>query len=259
MLSLEEAVASCERRWPGVRVDAAGLEVHLKRRQLSPADAARAEEMALAYAAGAGDAQAIAACDRDYVGRVDAALRHLRGPSTLVDDVKQALRETLFTARPGGHPKILDFAGRSDLRSFTNAVAVRCALNLLRGRRDERLGDEGLVESALPSADPRLDFLRAHDGGVVKDALRAAFAAAGDESRRLMRQYYLEGLGVEELGAVYRVAPSTITRRLAKARSQVFDFVRRELARKLRLDAREVDSLLRSMGSQLELSRLSKW
>jgi hypothetical protein len=63
---------------------------------------------------------------------------------------------------------------------------------------------------------------------------------------------------VEAIGLMRRVAPSTISRRLARAREALFDAVRKGLSKKLRLSDAEAVSLVRAVQSQLELSRLSR-
>lgn len=203
----------------------------------------------------------MAIIDAEYLSRLGAALARLRGPSTLLDDVRQALREALFVGgSKGGGPKILDYAGGSELRTWLGAAAVRTALTLLRRRGVDGGGDgdEALIASAVAPGDPQLDRMKQHDVARVKQAFAGALRTLPEADRSHLRQYYVERLGVEEMGLIHQAAPSTISRRLARARSALLQQVRASLAEALALDPAEADSLIRSVESRLELSRLSQ-
>src|SRR5437764_756953 len=76
-------------------------------------------------------------------------------------------------------------------------------------------------------------------------ALKDAVTGLPSQTRLALQQYYFDGLGVEELGALYRVAPSTISRRLAKAREELAERTRDVLSQRLGLSSSEVQSVLR--------------
>jgi RNA polymerase sigma-70 factor (ECF subfamily) len=92
-------------------------------------------------------------------------------------------------------------------------------------------------------------------GASFKQALADALARLPDETRRELRRYYVEGLGLEQIAALEGVAASTVSRRLEKARRTLHDETRRALAASLRIPDGEVDSILRVLDSRLELSR----
>ena len=74
--------------------------------------------------------------------------------------------------------------------------------------------------------------------------------------RNLLRLHYAEGLTAERLGVLHRVHRVTVTRWLSGARQLLLDELRRELAQSLRLNRSEVSSLVRLLGSRLEISLL---
>jgi RNA polymerase sigma-70 factor, ECF subfamily len=259
--ALAALVAGSERELPGIAVDADEL-VEVLARCAPPGEALdaialmRADELYLAVACARGDAQAIALLDRRYFGKIDAAVAHLRGPGGFVDEVKQHLRESLFVAKPGRPPKIGTYRGRGELTRWLRAAAVRTALNLIEAApRDVSASDDQIADFSLPEDDPHLAAMKRQYGASFKQALDEAVAALAPQTRLELRHYYLEGLGVEEIGALYRVAPSTISRRLAKARAGVAEETRKALLRNLKISQSEVESILRLIQSRLELSR----
>jgi RNA polymerase sigma-70 factor (ECF subfamily) len=248
---------------PSVQLDRATFAAHLGRHgllggRLDSLSDARLESIYLACAAGHRDEAAIAAIDAELLAKAAHAVVKLRGPSTLPQDVRQAMREVLFVSEPGARPKILDYAARSDLGTWLHAMAMRAGFALQRRRVTDGEGDdEALISSAVAEGDPQIDQMKAQDVKLVKAAFATALAAQASETRALLRQYYIEGLGVEVLGRVYGVAPSTISRRLAKAHQALLAGLRAELSSRLRVSAQEAESLVRSLRSRLDVSRLS--
>ncbi len=67
--------------------------------------------------------------------------------------------------------------------------------------------------------------------------------------RTLLRYYYLDGVGVEELGRLYRVHASTVSRWLRSTREAILEQTRSQLAAMLVLKESEVESMLGLSGS----------
>src|SRR5687767_927651 len=111
------------------------------------------DELALATACAAGDAEAIAIVEERYFRDLDRALARFRGGPGLVEEVKQRLRHKLFVG-DGDGPKISTYSGRGDLGRWIRVAATREAISLLRKGKKE----VPLEESALANA------LTAHEG-----------------------------------------------------------------------------------------------
>src|SRR5262249_39179513 len=90
--------------------------------------------------------------------------------------------------------------------------------------------------------------------GAFRDAFRAAVKALGDDQRLLLRQNVLDGLSIDRLAVFYRVHRATVARRLESARKALLDGTHRMLAARLQVRAEEVESILRLIASQLEVS-----
>src|SRR6185369_14592858 len=119
----------------------------------------RADELYLACACGAGDPEALRLFEEGPFADVRRALQRLERSGVTVDDALQQLRLKLFF---GEQPRILDFAGRGELRGWLRVTATRAALKM---KQRERIGstldeDELLSERATPEGSVELDVIK---------------------------------------------------------------------------------------------------
>ena len=260
---LERAVASAHAARPGIEVPAEVFVLGLATR-LSGAkgptleralEALHLGDLLLACACERGDRAALAEFERGFVPDLLAAVNHVDRSGSHADDVLQVLRQKLFVGEPGAAPKIREYSGRGELRRWLRAVAVRAAIDALRGVREVPVEDELLDAIVVPGDHPELAHLKRASVAELKLALREALGALSARERSFLQQYYLDGANLETLAALYRITPSTVSRSLAKARATLLGLVRNAVMARLRISGREVDSLLGLVQSQLELSR----
>ena len=83
-------------------------------------------------------------------------------------------------------------------------------------------------------------------------------AKLSDRERTLLQQYYIDGLGVVELGALHGIAQSTVSRTLAKARIVVTSELHRILGRTTKIGGSDLDDLVELARSQLSLAGLGR-
>ena len=211
-----------------------------------------AADLYLACACAHGDARAITALESAYFREIDHALSRLNAGPSLVDDVKQRVRQHLFIGQP---PGIANYSGSGQLRRWMRVIAVRTLHRLRDKTRNEVPAENNLIE-ALPdgAADPELLHLKQH----YREAFRAAFAdsiaALSSEDRVLLRQHFVDGLNIDELAALHHVHRATAARWLAAARENVADKTRKLLLQKIKGQRADFDSILRLVQSQLDLS-----
>jgi RNA polymerase sigma-70 factor (ECF subfamily) len=210
-----------------------------------------AADLYLACAAGAGERAAVLALDRRAAPEIEVALRRMRLAPEVRDDVVQQLRAQLLA--PGG--PLASYAGRGDLGGWIRVVATRLALRHLGVASREVELDE-LARAHLPAGgpDPREAHLRRLYTGALRDAVADALAALEPRARTLLRQHLLDELSIDELAALYRVHRATCARWLTAARDQVRRHTRRRLIERMGGAASELDSVLRYLDSDLELS-----
>jgi RNA polymerase sigma-70 factor (ECF subfamily) len=213
----------------------------------------RADELYLAFACGAGDAEALRAFEDGPLGDVRRALSRLERSGVAIDDALQELRLKLFF---GEAPRILEYAGRGELRGWLRVTATRAALKM---KQRERMGstldeDELLVERSAPSGDVELDVMRSQHAAEFQRAFREALSRLPSRDQLLLRQYFLDGLTLEQLGALHRVNRSTVLRWIRRVQESVLAEVREALTAGLKLSTTECDSLLRILHSQADMT-----
>jgi len=221
---------------------------------LHAADPAHDAELYLASALALRDPAALRIFERDLVPAIAGALHRLRLPVGASDEVIQMLRVDLLLGDP---PRISEYAGTGALVAWLRVTATRRALRLLRTtRRETRLDDALLDEIADPPrrADPTRQYLRARYTAELKQAVADAFAKLELRQRNLLRQHILDRLTIDDLAELYRVHRVTCSRWIAEARSELGRATRKQLSRALSLDLGELDTLLRFLDSDIELS-----
>lgn len=167
------------------------------------------------------------------------------------DDFRQRLYEQLFT---GNAPKIAEYTGRGELRTWLRVALTRMLVNsIARESRELPAGEE--IFLALPdAADPETVTIRkAH-----AETLRAAFVEAVDRigyrDRNMLRYAFVQGLGIEAIAKLYSVHRATASRWFGEARDKLANELRSVLRERLRVSNADLDSILRSMLSQLDVS-----
>jgi RNA polymerase sigma-70 factor (ECF subfamily) len=255
-------VAEGRAAWPDLSVEPKAL-VAFVARQLGdgqdPAevlDGLRPGDLYLACGCALGDGAAIAAFDRQYMREVDIALARMRIGPPRSNDVKQLVRQRLFVGPPGQPGKIAEYAGRGDLRRWVRAVAVRTCLNDLRKGKHEILTDDDqlIAQQAIPGDDPEIEYMKRTYSDQFKTAFGEALANLGAREQTLLRYHHVDGLNIDEIGAIYRVHRVTAFRWLEKAKDQLVKATLDTLRARLKLTPTELDSVLRMIRSQVHLS-----
>jgi RNA polymerase sigma-70 factor (ECF subfamily) len=259
-------VAEGRAAWPDLKVDAKDL-IEFVARRLTPdlADAAldglRPTDLYLACACAKGLPGAVAAFDRDYMREVDIALARMRiGPPRL-NDVKQLVRQRLFVGggtagAPTSPGKITEYGGRGDLRRWVRSVAVRTCLNELRkGKREILVDDDHLIaQHAISQDDPEVEYMKRTYSNEFKQAFGDALKTLGPREATLLRYHHVDGLNIDEIGAIYRVHRVTAFRWIEKAKEQLVKSTLEHLRTRLKLPSAELESVLRMIRSQIHLS-----
>jgi RNA polymerase sigma-70 factor (ECF subfamily) len=213
------------------------------------------EDLALAEAARRGDPQAVHRVTVELLDEAARAVMRLHPSSDFVEEVKQSLRERLLVSTAERPAKLQEYTGQGPLLKWLRVVCVGTAINLRRGDRREHLVDEvaELEQRAAPE-DLELDFIKARDGAVFKAAFAEAFASLSVEARNVLRLSVLEGLSIDQLGTLYGVHRATAARWLSKAKETLAERARELAAERLRLQQPELESLMRVIRSQLDVS-----
>jgi RNA polymerase sigma-70 factor (ECF subfamily) len=272
-----EAIADLDRRlwaivaqgraaWPDLSVEARFV-VEFIARQATPdladttLDGLRPADLYLACACAHQLPGALAAFDRDYMREVDVALQRMRVGPPRLQDVKQLVRQRLFVGggtagQPTGPGKIAEYGGRGDLRRWVRSVAVRTCLNELRkGKREVLIDDDQLIaQHAIAADDPEVEYMKRTYAHEFRAAFSDALSHLGAREQTLLRYHHVDGLNIDEIGAIYRIHRVTAFRWLEKAKELLVRATLEALRGRLKLPTNELDSVLRMIRSQIHLS-----
>jgi len=250
-----------ERRWPGVKVDAAALAAHVRpllpegAPLLASLEALHAEDLYLACGCALADDKALKAFEAEFLPQVGDYVSQIDRDPVFVDEVRQRLRERLFVpAEAGARPRICEYTGRGALGAWLRVVAVRVALNLRRRAKVTVSAEDDEPALRSPAPDPEVDYLKTRYGQEFRAAFRATLDTLSRDERNLLKLHYLEGLNIDEIGVAYHVHRATVARWLAAARERILEETRRQLADRLDAGSDDVDSVLALVRSQLDVS-----
>jgi RNA polymerase sigma-70 factor (ECF subfamily) len=223
------------------------------------------DELALCARCATGDAAAIAELEARYFPEVERAIACLDREGDLVGEVLQRVRTRLFVAtrnaavdtgdapRTGvDAPGITKFAGHGPLGRWLVVVATREALMYLRTTRRERA--RAHAASELAARDYELHVLRREYRPAFERAFADALAELSSKDRNLLYYHLVGGLGIDRIGALYRVHRVTAFRWLRDARAALVTRTRELLAERMQLATDELESLLRLVQSRASVS-----
>ncbi|EPX64677.1 putative DNA-binding regulatory protein [Cystobacter fuscus DSM 2262] len=249
-----------EGAWPTVKLTPESFLRHLARHLPAPGapeDALRqlhAADLYLACACAEGEPQALLAFEQHVLRKVPARLGSL--PAATLDEVLQMLRQRLLLGVGGAPPRIADYAGRGPLLAWVRIVAARMvgAMSSQNGRQELFSEPPEALDQLLAPDNPEREVLRADSSEAFSLALRAALAALPERERALLRMHHLHGLTMDRLATMYGESRSSIARHVAQARERLLRLTRHELAARLKLEGRELESLLGLVRSRLDLN-----
>ena len=255
--ALEDAIVRGRAAWKDVDVaDERFADFLGGRVPAGELEAARAADLWAACACGTGDGRAIGAVETRYFPDVDAALGKMGLSADRISEVKQGLRKLLFVGDPdaGTTPRITEYRGTGDLRAWLRVTAMRAALKLLRKENRETPTDDALLEARAHEDDPELAYMKAAYRASFKTAFQEALESLHARERTLLKQQIVDGLGIDELGALYQVHRATAARWVQSAREKLLTRTRRTFMLNARISSDECESIMRMVRSQLDVS-----
>jgi RNA polymerase sigma-70 factor (ECF subfamily) len=169
------------------------------------------------------------------------------------DELRQALRERVLVAEPGQAPRLSLYDGTGPLAAWLRTVAVRVSSNLKRMAPREDLVSS-VPEVALVSPDPELALLRLRHRAHFREAFGEAVRALDATERTVLRLHAIDGLSLASIGTMFQRDASSVSRWLSRIRAKLLVGTRGALARHLKLEGSELDSLMRLADSELTVS-----
>lgn len=251
LTALAAELARAPATYPDIAVDSDAFLRHVAQlvRGMETRGSVRCSDLFLAYASGIGNAQALRIFELEQMSTVPAFLSKYRLDREQLVEVLQRIRERLFVAE-AEPPRILSYSGQGPLGGWLRMVAVRAAVDFLREQGRE------LEPQPLAGVEvgPELALAKARHAEQFGAAIKAALAELPDRDATLLQLRYAQGMEAPNIAAIYRVNPRTIQRWLAEAHEAVRRSVKKNLSQGGFVSERDLDSLLRLVQSQLDLT-----
>ena len=235
-----------QKAWPQLAVSQAELDSFLADRE--PTEPPPSADLFLVCACALGRPDAMGALEKSVLAQVPGWVARIDPSPDFGDDVAQAVRELLLT---GDRPRLWTYAGKGSLEGWVRVTAVRLALKL-KARQRPTVPDASAAVQLTPDLGTQVE--KAQVRAEVEQAMELVLASLDTEERAWLKLYYLDGLSLEKVASLFGVHTSTISRRIAALESHVLSSLRERLQHQLRLPRAEVESLIRFVRSQLEVS-----
>ena len=216
-------------------------------------DELQAEDLWLACACALGQRAAMEALDEKLVS-LRPTLARIGADRETIDDLMQQIRARLLADTEDRPARIRSYRGRGDLRSWLKVVVVRDGMRAVKRERQAPIASDELDVLMDPGADPELQAMRGSYAESFREAFTQALAGLSARDRNVLRYHLVDGLSIDELGAIYRVHRATAARWLVKIRETLYDATRRKLLDSLALSPSELDSVIRMIRSRLDAS-----
>jgi RNA polymerase sigma-70 factor, ECF subfamily len=211
-------------------------------------------DLYLAAACAAGHPSAIVTFDRHCLSSIADTLTRKGFDADIAREVQQGLREQLLVSASGA-PGIAKYRGEGELRSWVRVMAVRDAVRQKRlAAREPPLGDEALLQSLVDEGDLEVDGIKHHYREEFRAAFSVALAELPPRDKNILRQNLIDGLSIDQLAVVYRQHRATVARSLQRVRRTVAAATLAGLTVRLRVSASELDSVLKLIRSQLDVT-----
>ena len=247
------AIRESRRAWPEVDLSDATFAAYLAGRghdESADGAALHVTDLYLACACAEGNARAVAALDRLFLAPLADVVARAGFPDHVGAEVTQILRERLLVGAADRPPRIAEYGGRAALASWLRVAAMREAGKV---RRHEQVHAGLRPDARPPPATPEEAAIRARYGKAFETAFADAFRALPAEDRLTLRLHFTQGLNLDGLAVTFGFSRATAGRRLLLARTRLKDETMRLFGERLDASGTEVESVLRVIGSGLEV------
>jgi RNA polymerase sigma-70 factor (ECF subfamily) len=246
-MEIERTLAAAAVAWPELPApDEAFAQVVAKLD-----DAAHVGDLFLAHHASRGERVAVDEV-RAMLDEQRGALRKTGATQQMIDELLAELPADLLAARDAAPARILGYTGKGPLGAWLRVVALRALVD--RRRKAGVHGDDEHVATLAADDDPELAMLRRMYKGELEAAFVEAFRALPSDERLLLRQSHIDGLGIDRLALIHGIHRATAARRLAAARTRLFEQIRKILSTRLQIGHDTFASIVRLVRSELAVS-----
>jgi len=210
------------------------------------------DDLYLAWACDRGDVTALAELERQILPVVDRALATFADRHEIVQQLRERMLTTVDDATPRG---IAGYDGRAPLTVWLRVCATRIGLReQAKAHRNEPLDDRELDQLAPGVPDPELAYLKRVYGASFREAFDGAVASLAPRERNLLRLAVIDGLGIDQLAAIFHIHRATAARRLKQARETLVHATRDRMRVALSISESELESIMRMINSLADIT-----
>jgi RNA polymerase sigma-70 factor (ECF subfamily) len=246
------------RAWPGISLSEDEFAQHLTSVLPAGADGIppglHSEDLFLACGCAKGDPRAIEHFSTRVLSIIPLVVARMSASPAFLEELTQDMRELLLVGRSDSPPRIGEYRGTGSLVAWVRISATRAAIRRLKREQRVTPTKDADMRAIAPVLGPELEYLRERYRPVIESALRQALDGLATRDRDVLRHHFVGGLTIDELGERYGVHRATAARWVAAARDRLLVATRDAARERLRSTDAEVDSLMRLVASQLELS-----
>jgi RNA polymerase sigma-70 factor (ECF subfamily) len=217
------------------------------------------EELCLALACAKGDESAWEDFFREYRSYMISVARSMTQDAAEAQQLADSTFAELYGLREIGGERVSKFSfysGLGSLRGWLRAVMFQLSTDMHRkiGRfvQAEEAGDLDQLVGHVSGKEIELDFISKRYNAAVSEALRRAIQELEPRERLILAYYYCDQMTLRQIGELFSVHESTISRWLTKAQKKTrklveksllrdHGFTRREAAEAMELAAQRAD------------------
>lgn len=213
-------------------------------------------DLCLCYACMQGDNRALATLQTQCIPVIRAKLRRMNITAPLSQDIEQILMDRLLVGNEQRIPALARYTGTGRLHAWLRVVVARTARRVLDRENWLCPVDDDLLAKKVVDNDSRFDMRRAKEEYrlAFKKSFKQALAQLPSRDAAVLRHRHVDGLGLEHIGAIYRVHHATVHRWLSGIRQRLLDNTELILMRELRIDQQECKSIIRLIQSDFDMT-----
>ena len=249
----QQAFESGQAAWPGVSFAESEFTRHLESAGIgNDVLEAQGADLFLAAACGAGQPVALKHFETAFLSKVPQYVARLHFDPHDQDELVQRLRLHLLV---GPSPRIREYKGSGPLGAWVRVCAVRLGLRLKQVSPGGAASDQGALETLVTGgASPEETVVKAQHRDQFRAALDEAFLRLGAREKTLLRMHFVDGMNIEEMGAVFRVHRATVARWLVAVRRDILEHVKEHVTTTVRTRSSEFHSLVELVRSDMNIS-----
>jgi len=211
-------------------------------------------DLYLACACVAGVPEARACFEQRCLADMPARLARAGIPPANHEDICQEVRVKLFVSVEGKPPYLVNYAGWGELRNWVFVIAARLGRQAFSSTKelseDEFLDVLSDAVSARRHDRAELEHMRRDLKVVLKEVIQLEFSKLTTQQRQLIKYRFQKSRTTTQIGKLFQVNQSTISRRLEDTLTKLRKRTLRALEDRLRMSHRDLQSLLTLFDSQ---------